>query len=312
MEKIISTSYSDGVTFPGHQPLGLHVSQSTYGFRNTGFAILDFEISLEQQAGPLEEVYLGLWVDVDAPDINNKNAPDNDKVGFAAKGKAIFISDSNTDGQEVPLLGAMILGAKRPILSWWNDKEFPTSEAEQYAHLKGEAANADPDSSGDYRFLLSYGPITLAVGETVHLPVVIVQAPEVPDFEDNVSDAEEFFIEELGGVGLKKQSSAFETQTEAMNATPLSFHLHQNFPNPFNPETRIRFDLPAASEVELRIYNTLGQLVRTLVDRPYTAGSYTVTFDSRGEHGRLLPSGIYFYRITAGAFQAERKLLLLK
>ena len=113
-------------------------------------------------------------------------------------------------------------------------------------------------------------------------------------------------------VGLKKQSSAYNTQTEARNATPLSFHLHQNFPNPFNPETRIRFDLPEASEVELRIYNTLGQLVRTLVDRPYTAGSYAVTFDSRGEDGRLLPSGIYFYRIKAANFQAEKKLLLLK
>ncbi|MCG8604636.1 T9SS type A sorting domain-containing protein [bacterium] len=312
VEKIVSTAYSDAVTFPGHQPLGLYVSQSTYDFRNTGFALLDFEISLKGQADPLEDVYLGLWADVDAPDINNKNVSDTDNVGFASKGKAVFISDSNLDGEEVPLLGAMILGINRPMVSWWNDKEFPTSDADQYAHLKGEGVNAHPDSLGDHRFLLSYGPITLAVGETVHLPVVIVQAPEVADFEDNLADAEEFFYEELDGLGLNKQTPVFKTETAATDLVPHAFQLHQNFPNPFNPETQIRFDLPQASEVKIKIYNTLGQLVRTLVDRPFRAGSHTVIFDSRGDDGRPPSSGIYLYRMTAGTFQAEKKLLLLK
>ncbi|MFQ6116444.1 MAG: FlgD immunoglobulin-like domain containing protein [bacterium] len=116
----------------------------------------------------------------------------------------------------------------------------------------------------------------------------------------------------LGGVSLKKQSLPPSTPAASLALVPSAFQLYPNFPNPFNPETQIRFDLPEAAQVDLRIYNALGQLVRTLVDRSYSAGTFTVFWDSRDDEGKPLPSGIYFYKIKAGNFQAQRKLLLLK
>jgi hypothetical protein len=159
--------------------------------------------------------------------------------------------------------------------------------------------------------LVSYGPLSLKPGETIRFPVTLVQASQVSDFEDNLNDAEEFFTEELGGVALEKQVTAFE-QSAALEGLPETFRLYPNFPNPFNPETRIQFDLPQAEHVELRIYNTLGQLVRTLVDQPYSAGSFSVIWDGRDDNGQPLASGIYIYKMTAGAFTAQHKLLLLK
>ncbi len=88
---------------------------------------------------------------------------------------------------------------------------------------------------------------------------------------------------------------------------PGTFALEQNFPNPFNPSTTIRYSVPKAGMVSLKIYNVLGQEVRTLVGQRQSAGSYSVTFDAS-----RLASGVYFYRLSAGSFNSVKKMLLLK
>jgi hypothetical protein len=88
---------------------------------------------------------------------------------------------------------------------------------------------------------------------------------------------------------------------------PASFSLSQNYPNPFNPTTTIRYELPKESFVHLAVYNVLGQLVRMLVNQTEEPGEKAVSFD-----GASLPSGIYFYRISAGAFTDVRKMVVLK
>ena len=93
---------------------------------------------------------------------------------------------------------------------------------------------------------------------------------------------------------------------------PTEFELAQNYPNPFNPETEIRFGLPEASEVLLRVFNTLGQEIRTLVDRPYQAGFHSVRWDGKDNLGNPVSSGIYFYQIKAGKYVQVKKMSLLR
>ena len=94
---------------------------------------------------------------------------------------------------------------------------------------------------------------------------------------------------------------------------PEAFALRNNFPNPFNPETTLKYDMPEAGEVKLVVYNMLGQAVRTLVNERQTAGRYTVGWDATNEHGQSMSSGIYFYRVqVAGEFTDVKKMLLLK
>jgi hypothetical protein len=88
--------------------------------------------------------------------------------------------------------------------------------------------------------------------------------------------------------------------------------LHQNYPNPFNPSTEIRFDIPTARDVKLRIYNQLGQTVRTLVDNRMKAGSYALEWDGSDHMGRHVASGVYFYNLEAGDFTQIRKMTLVK
>lgn len=88
---------------------------------------------------------------------------------------------------------------------------------------------------------------------------------------------------------------------------PRDFRLFQNYPNPFNPTTVISYQLSAAGHVTLRIYDVLGREVTTLVDARQSPGSHMVTFDAS-----KLPSGVYFYRLSAGAYTATKKMLMLK
>jgi len=93
---------------------------------------------------------------------------------------------------------------------------------------------------------------------------------------------------------------------------PHSFTLSQNYPNPFNPSTTISYSMQQSGEVELTVFNALGQTVRTLVNGTRTAGEYTLTWDGRDDAGQLLSSGSYFYRLQVGDAVQTRRMLLLR
>lgn len=101
----------------------------------------------------------------------------------------------------------------------------------------------------------------------------------------------------------------FSTVTSVGNdvVNPASFELAQNFPNPFNPTTSIRYTIGKADNVSLKVYNMLGQEVASVVNQFQTAGSYTVNFDAS-----KLASGMYLYKIQSGSFSDVKKMMLLK
>ncbi|MCW8804792.1 MAG: T9SS type A sorting domain-containing protein [Ignavibacteriaceae bacterium] len=88
---------------------------------------------------------------------------------------------------------------------------------------------------------------------------------------------------------------------------PMQFELSQNYPNPFNPSTTINFSIPQSSNVTLKVFNTLGQEVATLVNQNMESGVHTINFDASA-----LNSGIYFYRLDAGQYSDVRKMTLIK
>jgi len=94
---------------------------------------------------------------------------------------------------------------------------------------------------------------------------------------------------------------------------PEAFALKDNYPNPFNPTTTIKYALPEAVDVKLEVFNVVGQVVRTLVDGHQNTGRYVVQWDASDDSGHSLSSGIYFYRLQAGdEFLEVKKMLLLK
>jgi hypothetical protein len=88
---------------------------------------------------------------------------------------------------------------------------------------------------------------------------------------------------------------------------PDEFKVYQNFPNPFNPETKIRYTLPKTSHVQIRIFDVLGREIETLLNREKTAGTYELTWNAAH-----LPSGVYFYQLKAEDFIQTKKMILLR
>ena len=96
---------------------------------------------------------------------------------------------------------------------------------------------------------------------------------------------------------------------------PDKFVLYQNYPNPFNPVTEIRYTLPAGApvyRVVIKIYDALGRLVKVLENGSKTPGTFSVVWDGTNMQGLSAPSGVYFYTIQAGSFQATKKMLMVK
>jgi hypothetical protein len=116
-------------------------------------------------------------------------------------------------------------------------------------------------------------------------------------------------------------SGSFEYSgvVQAVVGLPETFALLQNFPNPFNPSTEIQYQLPVVGGIApvknrtiLKIYNLLGEEIRTLIDKEEAPGFYSTTWDGKDKSGRTAPSGIYIYRLQFGPFVETRKMAFVQ
>jgi hypothetical protein len=113
----------------------------------------------------------------------------------------------------------------------------------------------------------------------------------------------------MNGLDLAQVTDIAEFEAKAV---PTVYSLSQNFPNPFNPTTTIGYAIPQTGQVELAIFNTAGQKVRTLVSEEQSAGFYKMVWDGRNEMGESVGSGVYIYRLHSGSFSKTAKMNLIK
>ena len=129
----------------------------------------------------------------------------------------------------------------------------------------------------------------------------------------------DFFVQATDNAGnVEPFKNASETgvtvgvEDNTLAGLPEKYQLMQNYPNPFNPTTTIRYALPQTSDVEVIIFNVLGQKVRSLVNQKQEAGYQQVVWDGRNESRLRVSSGIYFYRLKAGTYVKSKKMMVLK
>jgi len=102
-------------------------------------------------------------------------------------------------------------------------------------------------------------------------------------------------------------------QVSIINETlPITYNLHNAYPNPFNPVTILRYDLPENGIVTITIYDMLGRQVKTLMDQTQDAGYRSIIWDATNDYGKPVSAGIYLYQIQAGEYMQTKKMVLLK
>ena len=119
------------------------------------------------------------------------------------------------------------------------------------------------------------------------------------------SETNGFFVSH-DATGIKHQTTNNKSQT---------FELYANYPNPFNPETTIKYALSvdqSVYQVKVKIYDALGRVITTLINEPQNPGMHTVKWNGKNMSGQNMPSGIYFCVVEAGSFKATQKMLLVR
>ena len=105
---------------------------------------------------------------------------------------------------------------------------------------------------------------------------------------------------------------SFNVKVNMGSNIPACYALYNNYPNPFNPSTTIRYALKESGHARLVIFNVLGQEVRNLVDKEQAVGLFTVKWDGRNDNGEKVSSGMYFYRLEAGNFVRTKRMMLVQ
>jgi hypothetical protein len=96
------------------------------------------------------------------------------------------------------------------------------------------------------------------------------------------------------------------------NSQPNNLNLAQNYPNPFNPTTKIEYSVQTTENIQIKIYNSVGQLVKSLINETKTPGEYSVIWESEDDNGKKVASGVYFYQLQTKDFVSSKKMILLK
>jgi hypothetical protein len=162
-----------------------------------------------------------------------------------------------------------------------------------------------------WRVVKDYGEVeVMPTTETLTIAYNIMHnAGELHNWVLTATSGEKYILESTGELTVP---SAERFTLELKAVVPATFTLHQNFPNPFNPITTLRYDLPSNALVTLSIYDMLGREVTQLINTTQEAGYRLVQWDATDMHGKPVSAGVYLYQIRAGEFAQTKKMVLLK
>ena len=152
----------------------------------------------------------------------------------------------------------------------------------------------------DASIMMTTGPFDIPFGATVTASFAILGANSLAALQA-VADA-----------AIEKYDQLTSIDENFSDALPESFGISSTYPNPFNPSASIRFAIDKAGQVELTVYNIMGQKVRTLVDEQRLPGTYEVTWNGRDGQGGEVASGMYFVRLRSDDRTSSKKMLLLR
>lgn len=227
----------------------------------------------------------------------------------------------NATGTGTGLAGGLYVGSSSATLRndilWGNRySQIVGSATATYCDVQGGRSgtgniNQNPAFLDTVGFYLSDTSACIDAGDTS----AFYNDPEDPRNPGNALwPSRGFLRNDMGAYGGPGRTS-IPTGVEEGTFAPLGgggFFLEQNHPNPFKAETVIRYRLPQPADVVLKVYNPLGQAIRTLVEKAQSAGTYTISWDGRDTLGKKAFPGIYFYALRAGSRQLTRKMLVFR
>ncbi|MCB0312530.1 MAG: T9SS type A sorting domain-containing protein, partial [Calditrichaeota bacterium] len=199
--------------------------------------------------------------------------------------------------------------ARRIMIS--ADEVYPPrmTDGDKWSYLSFNRAtnpNGDGGSAQDHAQIFGLSPVNIDNGASERVGFAMVAGATLSEMMDAARAAQQMWVD------LGNSIFVITGIEDGLTGIPTEFSLQQNYPNPFNPTTTIRYGLREDAKVSVKIYNVLGQVVKTLVNNRQTAGFKTAVWDGTNDFGAKVSSGIYIYRIEANDFVDSKKMILLK
>ncbi|MCF8242892.1 MAG: S8 family serine peptidase [Melioribacteraceae bacterium] len=284
--------------------LGITTDLRTYSYvdaPDNNYIILKY-ILRNQTDADVNNLYAGLFLDWDM-DLDDW---DDDVVVYDMENNVGLVSDSDnqfTGGITATVQAAGLVSSEDynfyAIQSDGGDGGIsldPFSTSNKFTALSNglDKTTAGPN---DISFVVSGGPFTIPANNSIAVAFALGAGNDIAAASQSILNARTKYADVLSSVDRLDEE------------VPSGFALKQNFPNPFNPSTKIEFQIPGntSSVVNLTVFDLLGRKVRTLINKSMLPGNYIVTFDASG-----LASGIYFYKLQAGEFREIKKMILLR
>jgi hypothetical protein len=200
------------------------------------------------------------------------------------------------------------------LMSQWDEQWYSINTDTSIIHLLGFADIGGEDNPYIFTNLLRFTALTIRFKIS---PSAIPQIVTIDTTYDRLMGRASFgpingdpeYIPIVVGGSLYY---GITSGMESSGVLPSEYLLAQNYPNPFNPITQISFDVPTAGNVNIDVYNLLGQKINTLVSGYKDVGHYSVTWNATDEVGQPVPSGVYFYRLTTNNHSETKRMMLLK
>jgi hypothetical protein len=258
-------------------------------FSNTGHDFVYLKANFSNNVMNVDDIYPGIFADWDIGNFATNRG------GYCPSMNLFYMYDNNSSldtsyygimaisVNDLPLAPNSVMGMITDSLAW--------NRWEVYHYMTTTVLDTIT-TDADYRIYACLGPYSFPAGDTLSVVIAIVAGTSLEDLLDNAQAAIEY---------------GPNTPVEQESINELNFSLHQNFPNPFNPITKIKYSVPQTTLVQIRIFDVLGNEIETLVNEEKQTGIYAITWYAEG-----LPSGVYFYQLRAGDFVETKKMILLK
>jgi hypothetical protein len=280
----------------GSNKLGIETELNSFSYSSTeneNFIILKY-ILANKTASAINDLRAGLFFDWDILESSG----DNDLTSYDEDDDFAYVYHQG--GNPDTYVGAAVLsssengyhGIRNDGSSGGINIYDNFSEAEKWTALSSGVQNTGLPA-GDISFVVSGAPLSIGAGGNAEITFALAAGDNLEELRTAVQ------------ASRVKYSTLTDIDDEQI--VPVKFSLGQNFPNPFNPSTKINFTIPESGNVNLKIYDLLGREVAELINSEMKPGSYTYSFMGKG-----LSSGMYFYKLESGKNTQTRKMMLLK
>ncbi|MEE9431924.1 MAG: S8 family serine peptidase [Melioribacteraceae bacterium] len=280
--------------------LGISTKLNTYSFSNSpndDYVILNYNFQ-NTTSKEIDSFFVGLFCDFD---LGAK--ADNDFVGYNTTNNFAYVFDNDVESVSPNFAVALLNNESYNFFAIDNPTNIYDgfSDEEKWSFISNGVAN-NFSTASDISLVISGGPYTIPVNNSITVAFAVAAS-------DSLNELENIILQSRNNYN-QIPTSIDEDKTKL----PTAFKLSQNFPNPFNPTTTIKYSIPEVEQnfssitnTTLTIYDILGRTVATLVNENKSAGDYEVMLDASN-----LTSGVYYYQLKSGYFVETKKLIYLK